>query len=152
MTQTDTEVVAHHLALRLKETGDLTEALRETVGELEGSFTIVALAGSEPDRVVAARRTSRLLLASVMGRTSSAPTSPRSLVKRNVRLKWARTRSSRLRPLPSRSRPSRLRRLNEKSSRLTGTPTLRLRVALTHSWRKKSMISPPPFGTLCLAA
>ncbi|MGO1622171.1 glutamine--fructose-6-phosphate transaminase (isomerizing) [Flaviflexus sp.] len=62
VTQTDTEVVAHHLALRLKETGDLTEALRETVGELEGSFTIVALAGSEPDRVVAARRNSPLVV------------------------------------------------------------------------------------------
>lgn len=62
VTQTDTEVVAHHLALSYKKEGDLTKALLATVAELEGSFTIVAIAADAPGTVVAARRNSPLVV------------------------------------------------------------------------------------------
>ncbi|AZN28859.1 glutamine--fructose-6-phosphate transaminase (isomerizing) [Flaviflexus salsibiostraticola] len=62
VSETDTEVVAHRLALALAETGDLTEAMRATVQELEGSFTLVAIAADSPGTVVAARRNSPLVI------------------------------------------------------------------------------------------
>lgn len=62
VSETDTEVVAHRLALALAETGDLTEAMQATVQELEGSFTLVAIAADSPGTVVAARRNSPLVI------------------------------------------------------------------------------------------
>jgi glutamine---fructose-6-phosphate transaminase (isomerizing) len=56
VTETDTEIIAHtiekHYAL-VK--GDLVEAVRRTLGELEGVFAFVALSASSPDLLVGAR-------------------------------------------------------------------------------------------------
>ncbi|WP_349828147.1 glutamine--fructose-6-phosphate transaminase (isomerizing) [Brevibacterium litoralis] len=61
-SETDTEVAAHQLAKNYRATGDLTEAMRVTTGELEGAFTLLAVHADVPDTVVAARRNSPLVI------------------------------------------------------------------------------------------
>lgn len=61
-SQTDSEVVAHLLALELKDSASLAEAMKKTVGYLEGSFTLVAISPADPGHVVAARRNSPLVV------------------------------------------------------------------------------------------
>jgi glucosamine--fructose-6-phosphate aminotransferase (isomerizing) len=62
LSETDTEVVAHLLARHHDETQNLTEAMRLTVGRLEGAFTLLATHVDEPDTVVGARRNSPLVI------------------------------------------------------------------------------------------
>ncbi|CAM3694812.1 glutamine--fructose-6-phosphate transaminase (isomerizing) [Occultella aeris] len=62
LSETDTEVVAHLLARHHDETQNLTEAMRLTVGRLEGAFTLLATHADEPDTVVGARRNSPLVI------------------------------------------------------------------------------------------
>jgi len=54
-SETDTEVVAHAIQHRLKESGDLAEAVRDTVQELEGAYALAVMSVSDPDRLVIAR-------------------------------------------------------------------------------------------------
>ena len=62
-SDTDTEVVAHLLAAMLDSVGgDLAEAMRQVCRRLTGAFTLVAVAGDSPGRVVAARRNSPLVV------------------------------------------------------------------------------------------
>ena len=61
-SQTDSEVAAHLLARDMEQCGDLTEAMRRTVGRLEGAFTLLAIHRDAPDTVVAARRNSPLVV------------------------------------------------------------------------------------------
>ena len=61
-SETDTEVVAHLLAAAYDRTGDLTEAMRAVVGELEGAFTLLAIHADQPGVVVGARRNSPLVV------------------------------------------------------------------------------------------
>ncbi|QOR47146.1 glutamine--fructose-6-phosphate transaminase (isomerizing) [Trueperella pecoris] len=61
-SETDSEIIAHLLAPAVAKHGDLTLAMREVVARLEGSFAIVAMAASQPDRIVAARRNSPLVV------------------------------------------------------------------------------------------
>ncbi len=61
-SETDTEVVAHLLAGAYAEHGDLTAAMRATVGRLEGAFTLLALHADQPGTVVGARRNSPLVI------------------------------------------------------------------------------------------
>ena len=61
-SETDTEVAAHLLEVALEETGDLTSAMQVACQQLEGAFTLVAIDGQDPDRVVAARRNSPLVV------------------------------------------------------------------------------------------
>jgi len=61
-SETDTEVVAHLLAASYQRTGDLTEAMRATVADLEGAFTLLAIHADQPDVVVGARRNSPLVV------------------------------------------------------------------------------------------
>ncbi len=61
-SETDTEVAAHLLARAYDETGDLTEAMRLVVNRLEGAFTLLAVHADEPDKVVASRRNSPLVI------------------------------------------------------------------------------------------
>ncbi|GFZ77668.1 glutamine--fructose-6-phosphate transaminase (isomerizing) [Nesterenkonia alkaliphila] len=59
---TDTEVAAKLIGQAYRATGDLTEAMRIAVNELEGAFTLLAVHAQAPDRVVAARRNSPLVV------------------------------------------------------------------------------------------
>ena len=61
-SETDTEVAAVLLGKQYRETGDLREAFRLTVAQLEGAFTLLAVHKSEPGLVVGARRTSPLVI------------------------------------------------------------------------------------------
>lgn len=61
-SETDTEVVAHLLALAFDRTGDLTDAMREVVGGLQGAFTLLAVHADAPGVVVGARRNSPLVV------------------------------------------------------------------------------------------
>ncbi len=62
VSETDTEIAAHLLEAALLEGGDLTAAMQATCRRLEGAFTLVAVDGEDPSRVVAARRNSPLVV------------------------------------------------------------------------------------------
>ncbi|HNO40547.1 MAG TPA: isomerizing glutamine--fructose-6-phosphate transaminase, partial [Marmoricola sp.] len=62
ISETDTEIAAHLLERALAETGDLTTAMQQVCRRLEGAFTLVAIDAQDPDRVVAARRNSPLVV------------------------------------------------------------------------------------------
>lgn len=61
-SETDTEVAAVLLGKLYHESGDLREAFRRTVAQLEGAFTLLAVHRSEPGLVVGARRNSPLVI------------------------------------------------------------------------------------------
>jgi len=61
-SETDTEVVAHLLARSYDKVGDLTEAMRQIVGDLKGAFTLLAVHADQPGVVVGARRNSPLVV------------------------------------------------------------------------------------------
>jgi glucosamine--fructose-6-phosphate aminotransferase (isomerizing) len=61
-SDTDTEVAAHLLELEVQAGHDLTAAMQRLCGRLDGAFTLVAVDAEEPDRVVAARRSSPLVV------------------------------------------------------------------------------------------
>jgi glutamine---fructose-6-phosphate transaminase (isomerizing) len=61
-SETDTEVIAHLLAEGMEEGGSLREALAKALRRLRGSFAIAAVDASEPEKVVAARHQSPLIL------------------------------------------------------------------------------------------
>ncbi len=54
-SQTDTEVVAHRIRHHLKETGELSAAVRKTVAELEGAYALAVMSASDPDKLILAR-------------------------------------------------------------------------------------------------
>ncbi|HEY6712730.1 MAG TPA: glutamine--fructose-6-phosphate transaminase (isomerizing) [Rubrobacter sp.] len=61
-SETDTEVIAHLLAEGLEEGGSLREALAKALRRLRGSFAVAAVDASEPEKIVAARHQSPLVL------------------------------------------------------------------------------------------
>ncbi|TQL70251.1 glutamine--fructose-6-phosphate transaminase [Nocardioides albertanoniae] len=61
-SQTDTEVAAHLLEREVADGADLTVAMQRVCSQLEGAFTFVAVDAHDPDRVVAARRNSPLVV------------------------------------------------------------------------------------------
>ncbi len=61
-SDTDTEVAAHLLEEQLEAGVDLTVAMQNVCRGLEGAFTLVAVDAQDPDRVVAARRNSPLVV------------------------------------------------------------------------------------------
>jgi glutamine---fructose-6-phosphate transaminase (isomerizing) len=62
-SETDTEVVGHLIAAALPAAGgDLAEAMRAVCRRLHGAFTLVVAHRDRPDRIVAARRNSPLVV------------------------------------------------------------------------------------------
>jgi glucosamine--fructose-6-phosphate aminotransferase (isomerizing) len=61
-SETDTEVAALLVGREYARTGDLTEALRRVVAELEGAFTLLVMHEDQPGIVVGARRNSPLVI------------------------------------------------------------------------------------------
>lgn len=66
-SDTDTEVIAHLLNHKLKDHNDLTTALKATVKELHGAYGLAVVSASQPDRVVAARSGSPLVIGLGLG-------------------------------------------------------------------------------------
>jgi glucosamine--fructose-6-phosphate aminotransferase (isomerizing) len=61
-SDTDTEIAAHLLEEQLETGVDLTVAMQNVCRELHGAFTLVAIDAHDPERVVAARRNSPLVV------------------------------------------------------------------------------------------
>ena len=61
-SETDTEVMAHLLAERVAAGEPLEQALAGTIKRLQGSFAVAAMSASEPEKVVAARHQSPLVV------------------------------------------------------------------------------------------
>ena len=66
-SDTDTEVIAHLLNHKLKDLPDLTEALKAAVKELHGAYGLAVISGKQPDRLVAARSGSPLVIGLGLG-------------------------------------------------------------------------------------
>jgi glucosamine--fructose-6-phosphate aminotransferase (isomerizing) len=66
-SQTDTEVIAHLLHHSLQQLPNLVDALKQTVHQLHGAYGLAAIHSSEPDRLVAARSGSPLVIGLGMG-------------------------------------------------------------------------------------
>ena len=59
-SDTDSEVLAHLVARAFD--GDLTEAVRRTIRQADGAYALVAMTSRQPDRIVAARMISPLVV------------------------------------------------------------------------------------------
>ncbi|MDH0646379.1 glutamine--fructose-6-phosphate transaminase (isomerizing) [Pseudomonas sp. GD03858] len=62
VSQTDTEVIVHLLHHLLKSIPDLTDALKAAVKRLHGAYGLAVISASQPDRLVAARSGSPLVI------------------------------------------------------------------------------------------
>lgn len=61
-SETDTEIAAQLVGREVDRGADLADAMRTVCRQLDGAFTLVALDVGRPDRIVAARRNSPLVL------------------------------------------------------------------------------------------
>ncbi len=61
-SETDTEIAAHLIGREYQKTGDFVEAVRSAVRRLRGAFAMVILCEDEPDKIVAVRNASPLVL------------------------------------------------------------------------------------------
>ena len=61
-SQTDTEVIAHLVNYYYEKTGDIFQAVRTTLSKLEGSYALGVLCRDYPDRIIAARKDSPLIV------------------------------------------------------------------------------------------
>lgn len=66
-SQTDTEVIVHLLHHKLQSIGDLTLALKDAVKELHGAYGLAVISAAQPDRIVAARSGSPLVIGLGLG-------------------------------------------------------------------------------------
>ncbi|WP_065260114.1 glutamine--fructose-6-phosphate transaminase (isomerizing) [Pseudomonas bananamidigenes] len=66
-SDTDTEVIAHLLTEKLKALPDLTDALKAAVKELHGAYGLAVIHALQPDRLVAARSGSPLVIGLGLG-------------------------------------------------------------------------------------
>ncbi|MGZ0020111.1 glutamine--fructose-6-phosphate transaminase (isomerizing) [Nitrosomonas sp. wSCUT-2] len=62
LSETDTEVIAHLIALKLMESPDLFRAVCLAVAELQGAFAIAVMEEAHPERIVVARHGAPLIL------------------------------------------------------------------------------------------
>jgi glucosamine--fructose-6-phosphate aminotransferase (isomerizing) len=62
VSETDTEIAAHLVEAALTDGGTLTDAMQQVCRRLHGAFTLVAVDAQDPERVVAARRNSPLVV------------------------------------------------------------------------------------------
>ena len=66
-SDTDTEVIAHLLTEKLKTLPDLSDALKAAVKELHGAYGLAVIHAQQPDRLVAARSGSPLVIGLGLG-------------------------------------------------------------------------------------
>jgi len=62
VSETDTEILANLIAEFYRSTGDFPEAVRTALHEVTGTYGIAVLCRGEPDKIVAARRGSPLII------------------------------------------------------------------------------------------
>src|SRR5665811_2300570 len=74
VSDTDTEVLIHLIADEYE--GDLAEAVRRAVARAEGAYALVTMSAKEPDRIVAARMISPLVVGIGDGETFLASDIP----------------------------------------------------------------------------
>ncbi len=61
-SQTDTEVITHLISHHYKKTGEIFKAVLETLSQLEGSYALGVVCKDFPDRIIAARKESPLIV------------------------------------------------------------------------------------------
>lgn len=66
-SQTDTEVIVHLINEKLKTETDLLSAVRSAIMELDGAFGLAVINSSEPEKIIAARSGSPLVLGLGLG-------------------------------------------------------------------------------------
>ncbi|MFC5694541.1 glutamine--fructose-6-phosphate transaminase (isomerizing) [Pseudomonas sp. GCM10022186] len=66
-SDTDTEVIVHLLHHKLESVGDLGAALKAAVAELHGAYGLAVISASQPDRLLAARSGSPLVIGLGLG-------------------------------------------------------------------------------------
>jgi len=66
-SDTDTEVIVHLLHHKLESLGDLTAALKATIPELHGAYGLAVISARQPDRILAARSGSPLVIGLGLG-------------------------------------------------------------------------------------
>jgi len=66
-SDTDTEVIVHLLHHKLQDTPDLAAALKATVKELHGAYGLAVISARQPDRLIAARSGSPLVVGLGLG-------------------------------------------------------------------------------------
>ena len=66
-SDTDTEVIVHLLEHKLQSLGDLTIALKAAVKELHGAYGLAVISAQQPDRLLAARSGSPLVIGLGLG-------------------------------------------------------------------------------------
>ncbi|MBD9483281.1 glutamine--fructose-6-phosphate transaminase (isomerizing) [Pseudomonas sp. PDM14] len=66
-SETDTETIVHLLHHKLAELGDLTTALKAAVPELHGAYGLAVISAKQPDRILAARSGSPLVIGLGLG-------------------------------------------------------------------------------------
>ena len=66
-SDTDTETIVHLLQHKLQQLGDLTAALKAAIPELHGAYGLAVISAKQPDRILAARSGSPLVIGLGMG-------------------------------------------------------------------------------------
>ncbi len=75
-SETDTELVAHLVEARLARGMDLLDAVRETIGEVHGSYALVFLSRRDPHRLIVAKNASPIVIGEGDGETFIASDVP----------------------------------------------------------------------------
>lgn len=66
-SDTDTETIVHLLDHKLQQLGDLTAALKAAIPELHGAYGLAVISAKQPDRILAARSGSPLVIGLGLG-------------------------------------------------------------------------------------
>ena len=87
-SDTDTEVIVHCLDRNLSQYGDLTAALKATVSEMHGAYGLAVICSEQPDRIIAARSGSPLVIGLGIGENflASDPLALRQVTDRFIYL------------------------------------------------------------------
>jgi glucosamine--fructose-6-phosphate aminotransferase (isomerizing) len=66
-SETDTEIIAHLVDQHLRECGDFESAVRQALSEVRGAYAVAILCQSEPDKMIAAKLGSPLVVGQGQG-------------------------------------------------------------------------------------